>query len=238
MGVRSRIGKAILGRIENSPRVREQQARHERLWPFVSAAREVAYLRDDDDAARDELIKRTELRPKLESDGAGVWDAVEWLGRDRGDYIGDRAYRLLTAAVAGLPVRPIDPAVSDLFAREERLGRVPVEQAFEELAALEPKLLEVRSRLTAAAAPVNGPTLWPSREASEALRGVVGVAATSADPLLQTDLAHSIALHYLSIITTGGPGGERATPYFDAPRKASVRGGTLFGGRQRPRAKN
>ena len=237
MGVRSRIGKLILRRIESSPRVQQEQARHERLWPFVAAARDAAYSRDGDEDARNELIRRTDLRSKLETEAAGVWDAVEWLGRDRGDYIGDRAYRLLTAAVAGLPVRPIDQAVAELFAREEHLGRQPLEQAFEELAALEPKLLDVRSRLTAARPPANQSTKQRSPQAIDALKGLVGVTSASPDPLLKTDLAHSIALQYLTVVTTGAPDGERTTPYFDAPRKASVRGGTLFGP-QRPRAKN
>lgn len=237
MSIRGWLGRQIMRRIEESPRVQEQQARTDRLWPFVSAARDAAFTNATDEQARDELLALTDLRSKLESESAGVWDAVEWLGRDRRDYIADRAYRLLTAAVAGTAVRPIDPAVAVLFGREERLGRMPMQHAYAELAALEPRLLDVRERVAASPAPPPGPTRWPNPVAADALRGVLGVANHDGDQLLRTDLAHSLALHYLSILVDGRFGGDPATAYFDAPTKASVGGVTLFGP-QRPRAQN
>ena len=135
MSLLSRIGRAIERRVEASPG-----------GGYVSGARDVAWSPASDEEARDELARRVGLRERLEDDQTAISDAAEHLGRKRESFVDDRAYRLFTAAMTGSAVRPIDPAVADLFRRKEELGRMPLKEAFEQLAALDPRLRDARDR--------------------------------------------------------------------------------------------
>jgi hypothetical protein len=68
-----------------------------------------------------------------------------WHPRD--DFLNDRAYRLLVGVRDGA-VPPIDSSKRERFAREEKLGRLPLTEAFELLAASYPELdgLATRAR--------------------------------------------------------------------------------------------
>lgn len=68
-----------------------------------------------------------------------------WPSRD--DFVNDRAYRLLVGVRDGA-VPPTDSSKRERFAREEELGRLPLSEAFQLLAASYPELngLEMRAR--------------------------------------------------------------------------------------------
>jgi len=58
----------------------------------------------------------------------------------RGEYLSDRAFRLLVGVRDGGEVPPIEPATRDQFARDEEFGRIPLPEAFRRLAASDPAL--------------------------------------------------------------------------------------------------
>ncbi len=141
----------------------------------------------------------------------------------RDGYIKDRAYRLLTAALDETDVRPIDPSLCTQFMREEALGRIPLEEAFTELAEHEPELSELTGE--------EDPGVLQNRA-----RELVGIAARSGDPLLRSDLAASIIEQYVGI-RQGRLEGDLRAPYFDT-RLTARYSGNLIGGDDRPRATN
>jgi hypothetical protein len=116
MKLLARLARVAQARIESSAWFEEQSQRDRSLRPLVQAVTDLAYSADSDPVACERL--RVLL---LESDPQGTNDAIERLGRGRGSFIDDRAYRLLSAATSNMTVRPIDPAVADLFGREETL---------------------------------------------------------------------------------------------------------------------
>jgi hypothetical protein len=64
----------------------------------------------------------------------------------RGDYLNDRAYRLLVGVQGGGVVPPLEPECQDNFAREQELGRLPLPEAFARLATTTPALVEMERR--------------------------------------------------------------------------------------------
>jgi hypothetical protein len=188
--------------------------------PHLQAAEALAYSRLGDDEARDQL------RSRVEGDEQAVLNAVEWLALRRDEYVGDRAYRILLAAATDTPVKPIDPAMEDRFAAERELGSLPLGDAFERLARLEPGLREL-----AEDASLSDPDLTKHRVE------LVGIGARSKDPLLSSDLAASIVMQYVR--ARGGRSGEvdLSKSFFESPKKAGVRSGTFLG-RGRPAARN
>ena len=207
-------------RIEASPRVQEQHRRTALLMPHLQAAEQLACSTLSDEEARDRL------RPRVAGNEQPVLDAIEWLGLRRDEYIGDRAYRLLLAAATDTPVRPIDPAMADQFAAERELGSMPLDEAFERLAEMEPGLRE----LPREASPRD-------REFMKQRSELVGIGARSGDPLMSSDLAASIVMLYTRARSRKDPDLDLTTSYFESPKKAGVRSGTFFGP-GRPSARN
>ncbi len=66
----------------------------------------------------------------------------------RGDFVNDRAIRLLVGVRDGV-VPAIDPERRKQFAREEELGRLPLPEAFEVLTATCPELADIANRARA-----------------------------------------------------------------------------------------
>jgi hypothetical protein len=184
--------------------------------PAVNAAREIAHEDLSDPDARDKL------RGQI-VDGEPARRAVELLASGRDGYIKDRAYRLLTAALDQTDVRPIDPALREQFMREEELGRMPLEEAFAELAEREPALSELGGE--------DDPRAFENQAGK-----LIGVGARSADPLLRSDLAASVVAQYVGI-RQGRLEGDPRAPYLDAPITARY-SGYFVGGEDRPRATN
>lgn len=232
MSLKARLGKAVQRRIEAMPSVQQVKASSERIVPIQQAARRAANSTVDDEVAKEMLSEQLEAEPAV------IKEATINLSRLRDDYIHDRAYRLLSAAAAGSAVQPIPPERADLFAAEEALGRMPLGQAYEHLAATEPRLKDMRRRVSgkSSGAPDGECAALPA-EIKQELSELVGSAATNEDELLRTNLATSIVHQYLQLLAGDTRSGPATISYFDHPRKAFVATGRLWGAR-RPQAES
>jgi hypothetical protein len=214
MGVLGRIATAALDGIAELPAVRKGMERHRRIASVRQAAHTIAYGPLDDEAAREALAAA------LGGRGDDVDEAVSEMSRppmrDRAGYVDDRAYRLLAAVAADAPVEPVAPERSELYAREETLGRMPIRRAFASLAEIEPRLLEFERRAPSALLQESG-SLPP--ELSTGLRPLVGGGAEREDELLRSKLASSIAQHYLRVLAGDSYCGSPEMPFFENPRK-------------------
>lgn len=192
---------------------RRARSRARRQMVVTETARALA-AGDLDDAAA-----CAKLRARLPRDRRVARDAIEDLGERRTSYLDDRAYRLLTAAVEGTPVRPIDPAVSEQFAAEAELGRLSLPDAFAYLVALEPRLRAARS------------------QPADTL--LVGPWATGPHAVLNTELAAGVVREYAASTRGGRAPDADPTPMFERLADAPGESGALFGrDDRRPRARN
>jgi hypothetical protein len=199
-----------------------------RVRAVMEAARSIAGSSLDDSEACEQLRRR------LPSGKDASLRAAEELRKLRDNYRDDRAYRLLIAAVDGTAVRPIDSAVRRQFLEEAQLGRMSLNDAFEHLASLEPRLRRfVAQRL-------DGPPRkqgW-SRGSGDSELGLVGRFAQTSNDLLRTDLAWSVVREYVAARTYSDTIADDPTPFFE--RREHTGGGTfaLFEKDTRPRAQN
>jgi len=231
MSLKARLGNAVQKRIEAIPSVEAAMARSERLGPIEGAAWRTACGTLDDEAAR------ATLSEQLNADPATIREATIELSRRRDDYLSDRAYRLLSAAAAGSPVQPIPPERAELFAAEENLGRMPMEDAFGRLAIAEPRLAGIRRRVADQNAGTDGRGCGRlSADVKEELGELVGGAASGEDELLNTSLASSIVHQYLEMLAGDSDSGPPDIPYFSHPRKTFVASGRLWGRRPADKA--
>ena len=106
-----------------------------------------------------------------------------------------------------------------------------MEQAFHHLADIEPRLLDTE-RLSHTPIDHDGDDRI-SKEISRALRTLVGGGAERENELLRSNLASSIAHHYLWILLGEDAFGSREMSYLDAPRKIAV--ATMVFGKERRR---
>jgi hypothetical protein len=153
------------------------------------------------------------LRGIAAKNSSGAARALEGLSRMRSEYSTDRAYRLLRAAVDGVRV-PLPPSESrELFDREEKLGRLPIERAIATLVALEPRL----GRTASEGAPAIG------RSQLLRLKSVMGPGSDNPDPLVRSNLALSVVSQYLELGDDGANPSDGEVSYFGARRKRVVR---------------
>lgn len=216
MSLKEQLGKAVLKRFEAMPAVQAQMERSERVSPAQRAARELAYSSLDDEAAKDALAER------LKADAEVLKEATIHLARRRDDYINDRAYRLLSAAAVDTAVQPIPPERQELFAEEEAIGRMPIEQAFQSLSELEPCLIDVKRRAEAGTRDADGDGCGLPECLRKELHGLVGGGASEHHELLRTSLATSIVHQYFLQLTGSTRLGSPSTAYFDSPTKHFV----------------
>lgn len=182
-----RVAKAI-DDVQQTPEGRAAMERGERRMALVQVATQLAGSGLDDDAAC------AQLRARLPDDPELVRDGIKHLGALRTSYLDDRAYRLLTAAVDGSSVRPIDPAVREQFLAEAQLGRMSLDDAFAYLVSLEPRLHDLlERRLEAPASKRNGFRF--SRSEPQ----LVGPLAESPHAVVNTDLARGVVVEYLAV---------------------------------------
>jgi hypothetical protein len=215
MDLRHQLGHAIKRRIESIPAIQQATERHERVAPAQKAAWEVAHGPLDDEAAKVDLLTRLTAAPEI------LREATINLARHRDTYVSDRAYRLLSAAAADGPVQPIPPERAELFAREEALGRMSMEQAFKQLAAIEPALQAIEWEILAGHQRRDGEECSPlPNDVHDRLRELVGGGARREDELLRTTLAGSIAEQYLQIAAGVTHLGVSSESFFETPRKA------------------
>jgi hypothetical protein len=222
MSLKGRVGKAVLKRIEALPTVQAQIERAEHWKPVLRAAMDAAYSSLNDAEAK------AKLRERLNAKSTVVEEVLTSLAHGRDRYIDDRAYRLLAAADAGTAVAPISPERADRFAEEESIARMPIEQAFQRLAKMEPRLFDLQ-REAQIAKTDNEALKRPGlpKHIEQPLKWLVGAAATSDHELLHTSLATSVAHHYLELLYGNPRLGTPTTAYFDSPVKRVVLSGTL-----------
>jgi hypothetical protein len=221
MGLAGQLGKAVLKRIESSPGVQAQIARSERTTPVLRVARKAAYSSLDDEAAK------AMIRERLDVEAPVVEEALTHFRR-RDDYIDDRTYRLLAAAAADTRVAPIPADRTELFRQEESIGKMPMEQAFQRLAEIEPGLLDLKSQVEAVEKNCDPGSCGLPKHIKEPLHRLVGGGASSDHELLHTSLATSIVHQYLEILTGNTRFGTPDISYFESPIKHFVATGVLF----------
>jgi hypothetical protein len=137
--------------------------------------------------------------------------------------------------VAGGPVQPIPPERQELFAEEESIGRIPIEQAFQHLADLEPRLLDVKRQAEAPTSAEHSQECGLSKPLRQQLHGLIGGGASAEHELLHGSLATSIVHQYLGQLTGSTRFGSPALAYFDTPTKHVVMTGSFGGPRSTKR---
>lgn len=188
-----------------------------------AAARQARAPVEDEEARR-------QLEDEIFEHRAGIPDALRVLRATHGDFVTDRALRLLTAIACDAPVEPIAADNAELFRREEMLGRMAVVDAYLRLAEIEPRLHKVAFARDAPPQASNRSVKRPTDEPyGRELHTLVGPCAQHSDPLIRSELALSLASHYLSILTGKLPRAQEAEPYFSAQRRVVVRSGALTG---------
>ncbi|MGO9900563.1 MAG: hypothetical protein ACLP0J_12880 [Solirubrobacteraceae bacterium] len=210
------------------PDVQASVERGQRLTDVAEQAREIARSDIDDTTACDQLSK------SLPDDRELARDVVELLAERRTSYVEDRAYRLLCASLDGCLVRPIDPGVREQFLAEAELGRRSLTDAFEVLAALEPRLRERALRRIVVGR--KGRSGWGISRTQI----LVGRWARSPHPILNTDLAEEVVSEYRAVIDEGpGADDQPSTPVCDRePTPVEGFERFLFAEDPRPRANN
>jgi hypothetical protein len=159
------------------------------------------------------------LRGFVEDDSRVARVAAEQLLSSRDEYATDRAYRLLVAAIDGTPVGDPPDALKELFDRESELGRVPVERAFAILTELEPRLKDAWADDYAP----DGRSVPAIDLARRSVKGLLGPGSENPDPLVRSNLALSVASHYVELGGDEADPDDRQASYFGARRKRVVR---------------
>jgi hypothetical protein len=222
------VGRRIAKHADDFAQTPEGEAAielHLRTMQLADTSREVAGTASDDAAAS------AELQTRLPEDPDAIRGAVDHLGALRTSYLDDRAYRLLTAAVQGTPVRPIDPDVAEQFVQEAQLGRMSLDDAFAQLISLEPRLSDLQPRPSDQRAKERGGLTTRSGQP------IVGPGAESAHAVVNTDLARGVVVEYLAVTRDGSAREPDLTPFFERKRRTYTGTFAMFGTTQ-PRAKN
>ena len=221
-----RITKA-LDEMAESPEGQAVLEHDRRKMELSNAVRQIAGTALDDDAAC------AELRGYLPEDPHTARYAIEHLGALRTSYLDDRAYRLLTAAVDGTPVRPIDPAVREQFLAEAELGRMSLSDAFAFLSSLEPRLTADAARASVQPPRKQGFSFGRSDPP------IVGAWAKSPHAIINTELAASVVREYGLALRAGLKPDDDATPFFERKKRSFGHSFAVFGnGDTHPRAAN
>lgn len=138
-------------------------------------------------------------------------------------YEGDRAIRLIDAALRGVSVQPVSLEYAELFGQEARLGRMTVREAFSEIASREPEIERIARRLEEghAASTVRDPEAGWDRaafvrltDAQREVREITGPRSGHADPLLRSVIPRNIVYCWLRNIAESPPWTDPDAPYF------------------------
>lgn len=173
----------------------------------------------DDEHAKNALAREIATRRN------GIAGALAALGKKRGEFVTDRAFRLLDAIARDAQVDAIAPENVPMFSRERELGRANVAQACSRLAEIEPRLASYfvgrgsdKQRKRADSSRDRG-----TRAPTSPVRTLVGPTAHSSDPLIRSQLALCVVYHYLAILDGKLPPEAAAEPYFSSRRKVVAR---------------
>lgn len=222
------IGRQVASWVDRRMNTLGAQAaveRSKRVTGLLRVVERVAGSDLDDEAAS------ARLREQLPEDRELVDSVVRVLADSRTSYLGDRGYRLLTSAVDGAPVRPIDPVVADQFLAERQLGRMSLSDAFGYLVSLERRIAdelarradeEDNSKRHSHTTGSGGPLFGPGAE--------------SPHVVMNTDLASEVVREYAAVTRNGRMSDKDLTPYFEREKQTS--GVSFYFGVSRPRASN
>jgi hypothetical protein len=180
----------------------------------------------------DELLVAT-IAAEVRRDPGAAGEARDRLAATPPCYEGDRAIRLIDAAISNLPVRPVAPACAELFDQEAKLGWTPLREAFAELVAREPTLGSIAGRLQEQHSQVidsNADRLEVEHSVRALLRSAerevahtVGPQSQQADPLLRSYLPRNIAYTWLRALVGAPPLADLDVSYFArAPRTGAT----------------
>jgi hypothetical protein len=135
-------------RVKELPGVQEMLRQHEEerqelrlAEPVLITARVFADSRGDDEAVA------ARLRRHVKNPEAARY-ALRELQRHRDQFDDDRAYRALYAVVHGGPVPAVEPASREKFAAQQRLSQLSLQEAFDYLAGLAPRLRALERQVT------------------------------------------------------------------------------------------
>lgn len=220
--------KESLDEWSSPPEGQTAMERGRRQMGLAQVGRQIAGSDLDDEGAC------AKLREQIDEDRESANGAIKHFEALRTSYLDDRAHRLLTAAVDGTSVRPIDPALIEQFSAEAELGRRSLSDAFAYLVSLEPRLAEEPAR-RAAERQHKRSGFSVGRSEPE----LVGAWAESPHLVLNTDLAAAIVREYTAVTRGGRVHDNDPTPFFERRKRT---GGGSFGpfgkGDTRPRAQN
>lgn len=144
------------------------------------------------------------------------------------NYVGDRALRLLDAALSGSgEIAPPDSQWAALFKEEEALARMPIREALALLYDREPELERIRSHVgdlfaqrvresgEAEGAVAQEPAIVRARIAAMSDVGkILGPGSKQTDPLLRSYIARNIAFRAISLASGNPRKVDRDGPYF------------------------
>jgi hypothetical protein len=190
-------------RVSVNPRRRrrppEERIRRDLSTRALNAAVNTAQRDVSDDEALAALrVELADVPPPAISQTADGWS-------HRDDYVHDRALRLIIALRDGTTVEPVPAANRAQFEREAVLGRLPLPDAFSELAAAEPRLRDLER---------------PGRRGKlRAIQKLVGRKSKSPDPVMRGEIALYIACAHLY------PKEPSPKPLFE--RKRYIQQGTI-----------
>lgn len=137
-------------------------------------------------------------------------------------------------ACRSIRVRRVTPSGIDQFLAEAKLGGMPLDDAFEYLASLEPRLRDLPPRRLQDVRHKRGGFSFATSEPR-----LFGAWAESPHPVLNTDLAASVVQTYLHFKGAGRDHDPGETPFFERKHRTRTGSFALFGkGDTRPRAQN
>jgi hypothetical protein len=173
-----------------------------------------------------------ELRGVVLAEPGGARALLERFADGRESARTDRIYRLVRAALADAPVEAADPADAQRFARLEALVRMPIGDAFRELAERQPALDRLAATVkpfpTAAPVDADEAVVWRMAQHRRAAK-LAGPRARHADAVLRTHRMLQLVTAYLRIAAGDASCGDATTSYDDWHRNeldARVRAGT------------
>lgn len=187
---------------------------------FVLGARG-AIIREATRAARsphpDQIALET-LAPLLWKHRFAARRALAIVEPTRTHFENDLAFRLLDSALSGTPLAAPPPDRRALFDRERRLGHLPLVDAFGFLSTRDHRLQEIADSLQSGAISLEGDL----RDQKMRIKALVPRPIGPGDQLCESDLATTIAVQYLLILSGALPG-DPTNSYFALPRKLRIR---------------
>src|ERR1700733_6568309 len=194
-------------------------------WRVFGLAIDAGCNESIDHVARETLAQDIKDMPE-----SAVLAALARLERSQGQisYVRDRATRLLQAAWSGEPVTAMPSEHAELFQREERLGRMPMGEAYRDLSELEPRLKSLQSMVTSWDAsggqqrPAGALEIVKSKgEIRRRAGGLIGPRSHQDDPVLKSNMALNIVYRCLYALQGDTVLGDLQTSYFSAPNTLS-----------------